>query len=352
MTKGVADRLKMPSSALPSIAFCDFWPGFTPDDNPFLTAMAGLVRPAPRGESPDILVYSAFGHRHRRLAGDQTVKIFYTGENVPPDFTECDYGLSFEYLDYGDRHLRFPIYALGYGPCSLLPRPELSLADIEHRRQFCAYVASNSIWAAPERRDFVLALNRLRKVTSAGKHLRNHQGVDTVIRTGSGPERKRAFLADFRFSIACENSSHPGYTTEKIRDAFMARTIPIYWGDPRVTEEFNPAAFINVHSFASFADAAKAVVDLDNQPEALLAMLNAPVFVDGRDIIAEHREGLAQFLRRIAKMPIRRRPRHGRARIVELEGRSLIRRLGNAFRGIQQERQERVMPEISRTSET
>ena len=37
------------------------------------------------------------------------VKIFYTQENLCPDFNFADYGIGFEELTYGDRYLQFPI---------------------------------------------------------------------------------------------------------------------------------------------------------------------------------------------------------------------------------------------------
>jgi len=51
--------------------------------------------------------------------------------------------------------------------------------------------------------------------------------------------------------MAFENTSIPGYTTEKIIEAMRARCVPIYWGNPRVAEEFNPRSFINANDFPS-----------------------------------------------------------------------------------------------------
>jgi alpha(1,3/1,4) fucosyltransferase len=48
-----------------------------------------------------------------------------------------------------------------------------------------------------------------------------------------------------------ENSYFPGYSTEKLTDPFVARSVPIYKGDPRVAEWFNPKAFINLADFHS-----------------------------------------------------------------------------------------------------
>lgn len=41
------------------------------------------------------------------------------------------------------------------------------------------------------------------------------------------------------FHIAVENSRHDNYFTEKIVDAFVTKTIPLYWGCPNIGDFFN-----------------------------------------------------------------------------------------------------------------
>lgn len=57
---------------------------------------------------------------------------------------------------------------------------------------------------------------------------------------------KRAFLSRYKFTVAFENSSAPGYHTEKILDPMLVGSIPIYWGDREIESVFNPASFIHV----------------------------------------------------------------------------------------------------------
>lgn len=42
--------------------------------------------------NPDILIYSVFGKDYLNY---KCVRVFYTGENVEPNFDECDYAFSF-----------------------------------------------------------------------------------------------------------------------------------------------------------------------------------------------------------------------------------------------------------------
>ncbi|RMD49315.1 MAG: hypothetical protein D6832_01965 [Alphaproteobacteria bacterium] len=57
-------------------------------------------------------------------------------------------------------------------------------------------------------------------------------------------ESKAEGLAPYRFSVVIENSSEPGYFSEKLIDAFMCETVPIYWGAPDITEHFDPAGMV------------------------------------------------------------------------------------------------------------
>ena len=53
---------------------------------------------------------------------------------------------------------------------------------------------------------------------------------------GKPPGFEKQKLWESMFSICVENSSNKGYHTEKIIDAFLSKTIPIYWGCPNLKE--------------------------------------------------------------------------------------------------------------------
>jgi hypothetical protein len=58
---------------------------------------------------------------------------------------------------------------------------------------------------------------------------------------------KLTFLARYRFNICIDNSrtrGAGGYTTEKLAQALMAGTVPIYWGDAIDDGVFNRARVI------------------------------------------------------------------------------------------------------------
>ena len=83
----------------------------------------------------------------------------------------------------------------------------------------------------------------------------------------------------FKFNICFENSSAPGYVTEKPLQSFFAGTIPIYWGHKETMQMlFNPDALIYVDSYE---EAYNRVVELDNNPEMYKEMLlREPLRID------------------------------------------------------------------------
>lgn len=66
------------------------------------------------------------------------------------------------------------------------------------------------------------------------------------------PANKLECLANYKFNICFENVSYPDYITEKIFDAFMAGTIPVYLGPKNVLEYIPQSAFINFASFENY----------------------------------------------------------------------------------------------------
>ena len=175
---------------------------------------------------PDFLVYSCFGKNFLKY---NCVRIFYTGENIRPDFSECDYAFSFNY-PITERNYRLPLYIL-YDGYKELKRKSLNF-DLENKlsekQRFCNFVYSNK--KGKERVEFFEKLQKYKKVDSGGK-IKNNLGY--IVKD------KLSFLQQYKFTIAFENSSYPGYTTEKLLQAFVTNTIPIYWGNPLIHKEFN-----------------------------------------------------------------------------------------------------------------
>ncbi len=86
----------------------------------------------------------------------------------------------------------------------------------------------------------------------------------TITSLNSRPGRKSPFIP---------------YNTEKLTDPFVGRSVPIYRGDPRLAEWFNPKAFINTASFRNDEEAIAYIEAVDKDDTLYSALLNEPPFV-------------------------------------------------------------------------
>lgn len=260
------------------IKFVDFWPGFDPKNSLFHSILSKNYK-IEYSESPDYLFYSVFGYQFIQY---DCIRIFYTGEQVSPDFDLADYAIGFDYISFGDRYLRYPLYNLYYSSEKILSLNYPESDDYYLSRDFSTFVSSNP--DAKSQRDlFFNKLMNYRFVSSGGKHLNN---VDGPVKD------KNLFLSKHKFNIAFENTKYAGYTTEKIVDAFMARTVPIYYGNPLISSEFNKDSFINVSRFDSIESAIDFIIAVDNDDEAYLKMLKSQKFNSTYDAF----ESLDNFL--------------------------------------------------------
>ena len=79
---------------------------------------------------------------------------------------------------------------------------------------------------------------------------------------GSGVDgrhvKKIESCRDYAFSVIAENCKEGYYFTEKIIDAFLTGTVPIYWGSEHIVEFFNPNGFF---TFNTMDELEKIVLD-------------------------------------------------------------------------------------------
>lgn len=252
------------------ICFTDFWDVFDPKDN-FITDALKKNFEVELSDNPDFVFCSIFGRRHLKY---DCAKIYYTGENIIPDFNLVDYALGFQEISFYDRYLRLPHYVLYPRACKLaLSKPSMKDDELVNRK-FCSYVVSNAV-SCKERGQIIEALGSYKSLDSGGRY---HNNV------GGPVADKIEFSRGYKFSVAVENSGARGYTTEKIMEAFASQTVPIYWGNPDIVKEFNPDSFINVHDFKSFEEMTEYVKKVDSDDELYLKMVKAPIIKEaGKD---------------------------------------------------------------------
>jgi hypothetical protein len=248
------------------IAFSDYYENFDPSSCRIFTSLAAHeeVKVCSAADKPDVLVYGDFGEEHWKFTG---LKVYLTGENMSPDFNECDLAFTPFEIPGDPRAVRLPYFAQALGNPNALLRRGSSAAGSAMAAGFCSFVVSNPrSWP---RNRFFKKMNRRRRVDSGGSLFNNLRGKVTD---------KSKFISQYRFNIAFENTETNGYITEKLTDPLLAGTIPIYWGAPDVLREFNPDCFIHARDFPNLDTLVDFVIDLDADPVRQLKYRMAPVF--------------------------------------------------------------------------
>lgn len=277
------------------IDFCDFHPGFNKADNFFYNLLKDRFDLC-ICDQPDFLIYDLFGQQHKLHTG---VRIFFTGESNAPDYSVCDYALTCHHLD-DPRHCRLPFYVLYGGPEPLIRGGEKPEEILAGKSRFCSFVVSgHNRRKNGNRVRFFQKLSRYKKVDSGGRLLNNIGGPIPGWSAG-----KLEFLRAYKFNIAFENMSMPGYTTEKIYEAMHARCLPIYWGDPLVSQDFNPHSFLNRADFPSDEALIEKVIELDRDDAKYLEYARQPFFHQDKPNEYFDRERLLKFFERIFSTPI------------------------------------------------
>ena len=270
------------------IKFVDFWSDFNPRFNFIINTLKKNYEVI-LSDSPDYLFFSTFGYSHLEY---DCVKIMFVGENIVPDFNLCDYALGFDFLDFGDRYMRLPLFLVRDNFKELSIAKDLIPEDVL-KRKFCSVVVSNAQVSNPIRERFFRLLSEYKQVDSGGK-LWNNVGGPVV--------DKQKFISGYKFNIAFENSSVRGYTTEKIMDAMIANTLPVYWGNPWVGRDFNERSFVDVSSFSSLEKAVEYIVELDTDDVRYLKIMKEPWVNDS--FIFNWEKRLNEFLVHIVEKPI------------------------------------------------
>jgi hypothetical protein len=120
----------------------------------------------------------------------------------------------------------------------------MNSVGMESGRKFCLFMVSNP--ACKLRNDTHMLLTRVGNVVSAGGYRNNLAPTDARPPDRMNHDEYIMYLRQFRFMLTFENQSLPGYHTEKITNAFEAGVIPIYWGDPMITELYDARSFIHI----------------------------------------------------------------------------------------------------------
>jgi len=126
---------------------------------------------------------------------------------------------------------------------------------------------------------FIEKLESNIKIDFAGEYKNNIKIIEAQYNT----KEFRDKISNYKFILSLENSQDDTYITEKITHGFLANTIPIYWGSPRINDYFNSERFININSNDDIDAVIKKIVELINNPTEYLNMVNKPVYKNNKN---------------------------------------------------------------------
>jgi hypothetical protein len=183
---------------------------------------------------------------------DSEVHILINGETWDKgNLGDYDVKLIMEETDIRNGVICHPLFIMDSYVYNYWPR-YMSVRRLIKKKKFCIFVVSNSnSYDVKVRNKFFKKLSKYKKVDSGGSAL-NNMGMNVPRNDESkGDYSYYEFLSEYKFMICFENTSKPNYLTEKLANAYLGGTVPIYWGASKVREWLNPKSFLQLEETAT-----------------------------------------------------------------------------------------------------
>lgn len=220
------------------------------------------------GDDYDVIIDGVFGKE--ALPRQRGVKIFYTGEPLPPKLTGYDLSLGFDEIKQSN-YMRLPVQYIE--PVN----KHLDFTQHKHKgscnpnkKYFACFLVSNkgdddplgrSFDGCPLRNRIFHKLSLYKKVHSGGKYLNTENAV--VPR-----EETLQWLSNCKFVIAYENTvKYPKYVSEKPFQAYYSGAVPIYHGHSSFVRDVNPKAIVYAGNFQNEDALVEYIKELDKDDE-------------------------------------------------------------------------------------
>ena len=149
------------------------------------------------------------------------------------------------------------------------------------KKKFCLFSVSNG--EAKQRINFFKELSKFKKIDSCGK-IENNKS-DCPGRDKYTSNENCTFISGYKFMICFENSSVYNYCTEKILNAYMCGTIPIYWGCPNISDFINMDCIFHLPAEYTMEEEKaliKQIIECDSNMESYMKKYNQPLFKNNK----------------------------------------------------------------------
>ena len=207
--------------------------------------------------------------------------IWCTYENRRPPAEGFDLTFSFDLDSYGGTNYYLPLIYLymnlipSENPYSKYSLPsniasQIRDVDMHFLKEKSGFVSAFINNPHPLRLRAIKSLSKIGNVDLFGRSVNNYV-QDKIGTAGS-----------YWFNLCFENDLYPGYVTEKILEAWISKSVPLYWGSDK-SEILNPAAYVNLCDFNSLEDFVDYVSALFLDKKRMIAMINQPLFKEEFD---------------------------------------------------------------------
>ena len=118
------------------IAFVGFWNSFDINDNFLINPLKkkfkiSVIDVEKHPELKNKVQYLFYGDFSKSYLTYSCVRIYYTGENLFPNFNSCDYAIGYDYISLDDRYIRYPfslsLIPMTFGAESVSPSVRLTI---------------------------------------------------------------------------------------------------------------------------------------------------------------------------------------------------------------------------------
>jgi len=220
-----------------------------PRSSTFKLKVLGLIQKSIAGDRDSNEIYPKI---YNPKTKNSKKRIWFTMENIrPPIQDDLDLTLSYDQFDFNGTNLYLPTWYMLIG----LFKPNgfegdgvtIQADDLLKKRTLrqgektafaCAIIGNPH----QVRLQGINILNRIGKVDVYGRI------------TGRIVTNKMKVAKRYKYTICFENDLYPGYVTEKLLQAYITGTVPIYWGDLGKDNAINRKCFINLKDFSSTED--------------------------------------------------------------------------------------------------
>jgi len=284
------------------IDFKGFWEGFNYLHNEFFAYLIneGLVEI--NVENPDIVFYSDY-------ISDSDVntskpRVLYSPENIPRKNYLFKYHMNYEKGNKNNfRFQNFFYYPFFYEVTDNKESEYYLYLKKREKTKNINFIYSNG--NALIRNRYFDFLSSHYKIDSFGRY-KNNMG-----RLSASPDKslysraiqKSELIAEYKFTIAFENSKGVDYISEKIWEPISVNSIPIYYGSEAVFDYFNKDKIIYISSEKDFSKSLSLIREINSSDNLYKEYLDLDIFAnEGVKELVKYKSLSIRFIQYLEKI--------------------------------------------------